>query len=438
MRPSCKSKEEVITRDTLSLKKSRASKPNVIDKQDPPSSPSGNEYTSRDVNDTLVNVQRSAFTGHQTVDKENVSPHYFLMHTQPAVRRPSAAHGDRTSPLAETKNWKSKSSLKKLCQDFVSLCSSTTSPTSDERLCLDTLAFKLGVKRRRLYDVVNVLESVGIVERQANTKYIWRGLSNVPRTLLHLKHNNNNNNNNNVSQSSTYQPSETRKERSLVHLARCFLQLFFDAKSSGLVTLDEAVCILHQRDIAKHRSNPDTLRRRLYDISNILIGVGLIEKVDNASTAKKPCFRWIDNINSTSDSFSTKVSLKKRDDALLRSRYHAIRSSPDDTLEFCLPNSLKRLSFTFPPSPPQPLAALVPAVPPSQNLIPSAHLTANATATPSCSSNSADSALTSSVMSQRLSGKRRHECNEADNNDKINNKRLKLLADVTSPHDEYL
>eukprot|EP00184_Porphyridium_aerugineum_P006144 CAMPEP_0184699808 /NCGR_PEP_ID=MMETSP0313-20130426/5930_1 /TAXON_ID=2792 /ORGANISM="Porphyridium aerugineum, Strain SAG 1380-2" /LENGTH=708 /DNA_ID=CAMNT_0027158935 /DNA_START=378 /DNA_END=2504 /DNA_ORIENTATION=+ len=73
-------------------------------------------------------------------------------------------------------------SLGLLCQNFLA----TYGTKNDEDICLDMAAERLNVERRRIYDIVNVLESVGIVLRRAKNTYVWMGQEQLELTLKYL------------------------------------------------------------------------------------------------------------------------------------------------------------------------------------------------------------------------------------------------------------
>ncbi|KAF1318266.1 Transcription factor, partial [Globisporangium splendens] len=119
-------------------------------------------------------------------------------------------------------------SLGLLCENFLKLYRSNHM----SEICLDRAASELGVERRRIYDIVNILESIHLVSRKSKNLYNWHGLNQAAKQLIQMEE------------------SENEEDRLL-----------------------------------------KTKIRRLYDVANVLVSVGLIEKLQ-LSNSRKPVFRW--------------------------------------------------------------------------------------------------------------------------------------------------
>jgi transcription factor E2F7/8 len=79
---------------------------------------------------------------------------------------------------------------------------------------LDKVTLQLRVERRRIYDIVNIYESLQVVRKAAKNNYVWRGLSQAVATIAHLR------------VAGPDAPLSGKKEKSLENLAARFLRLF--------------------------------------------------------------------------------------------------------------------------------------------------------------------------------------------------------------------
>ncbi|XP_054255816.1 transcription factor E2F7 [Indicator indicator] len=219
-------------------------------------------------------------------------------------------------------------SLGLLCQKFLARYPSYPLSTEKTTISLDEVASILGVERRRIYDIVNVLESLHLVSRVAKNQYCWHGRHNLSQTLKMLQevgelqygelmtffqH---------KEQDLEYRLGEQRKEpvpdaqdsplldftepdctsasansrkdKSLRIMSQKFVMLFLASKTK-IVTLDTAAKILIEetQDTVDH-SKFKTKVRRLYDIANVLTSLALITKVHvTEERGRKPAFKWI-------------------------------------------------------------------------------------------------------------------------------------------------
>ncbi|URE43714.1 E2F/DP family winged-helix DNA-binding domain [Musa troglodytarum] len=212
-------------------------------------------------------------------------------------------------------------SLGLLCANFVSLYNRD----GVDSIGLDDAARRLGVERRRIYDIVNIMESVGVLARKAKNAYSWIGFSGIPKALDRLEEearrgitrsegsgfkedledeldespdqyaDEGDEKPSQIIDSSSLSGSAcckarsaNRREKSLGTLTENFIKLFLTT-DGDTISLDDAARLL--LGAIHDASYMRTKIRRLYDIANVLSSINLIEKTQ--VEARKPAFRWL-------------------------------------------------------------------------------------------------------------------------------------------------
>ncbi|XP_045197671.2 transcription factor E2F8-like isoform X2 [Mercenaria mercenaria] len=221
-------------------------------------------------------------------------------------------------------------SLGLLCQKFLQKYPERPEAGEKYEICLDEVAKELQVERRRIYDIVNVLESVEIVSRVAKNKYAWHGKTNLQTTLAKLKALGDSEGfgeqiqrlkdyefNRELEEqfgksdprakhvpepdfsifgeNSLFNQAALRKDKSLGIMSQKFLMLFLVSRPKT-VNLDlSAKLLIGDANIDRtENAKFKTKIRRLYDIANILTSLNLIRKVHVTEIrGRKPAFKYI-------------------------------------------------------------------------------------------------------------------------------------------------
>eukprot|EP00529_Nitzschia_sp_RCC80_P014928 CAMPEP_0113514598 /NCGR_PEP_ID=MMETSP0014_2-20120614/40494_1 /TAXON_ID=2857 /ORGANISM="Nitzschia sp." /LENGTH=699 /DNA_ID=CAMNT_0000411105 /DNA_START=255 /DNA_END=2354 /DNA_ORIENTATION=+ /assembly_acc=CAM_ASM_000159 len=259
--------------------------------------------------------------------------------------------------LLATAYSRKKKSLGVLADNFLETYKSLTPGT---HIIIDEAAKVLGVERRRIYDIVNILESIGIVCKFKKNTYSWMGLDRLPKVFGTLQEMaipehaedaqkfigceppvpSPSSSHEDVAEAlipdaaastaAAGQQTQTTKNaatkatkatRSLAKLAQEFLQVYLvgnetlslpeaSDKILGSATQEELITlgggptnrtVANTIDLEEQRKlrqaaarGLKTKIRRLYDIANVFLSVGLLTKVEskNGLDTRRPHFQW--------------------------------------------------------------------------------------------------------------------------------------------------
>ncbi|KAK5966271.1 Transcription factor E2F/dimerization partner [Trichostrongylus colubriformis] len=273
------------------------------------------------------------------------------MATSSSSRRESTDDVEVESEDGEVTSRKEKS-LGLLCQRFLVAMNEETRVSSSREVHLETVARKMSVEKRRIYDIVNVMEALDAMSKTNKSYYRWHGLEGLPKLMADLQKEaieehlpervlrveqamcsfkteprsfrqvaerlvpkrslfnevvigslvgedaSPSSSNHSIDVLSMPHNNERRTRvdgrdrqgrNSLAQLCRRFLMvLLSNPKNTRRVSLDVASTVLIKDPETEGFEPPSRSRcRRLYDIANVLVALGLIKKVHYLFGTKK-------------------------------------------------------------------------------------------------------------------------------------------------------
>jgi hypothetical protein len=222
------------------------------------------------------------------------------------------ARVDTTEDTSSRTYSRKNKSLGVLAETFVRKYEGTPVGTN---IVIDDTAIEFQVERRRIYDIIAILESLEFITRRHKNTYSWNGRFRLNQLLGRLQAEAIATwpnvakraglvNSNTAVAAATYQGvSEIQEPKSLGRLTQTYLKLFLVGHKP--LSLPDASDIMHgdalDGDAALNSSDAlskatvnrmlKTRIRRLYDIANCACRIGFLRKVDG-DDSRRPKFAW--------------------------------------------------------------------------------------------------------------------------------------------------
>ena len=202
-------------------------------------------------------------------------------------------------PVPSQKNRKEKS-LGLLCRSFLQLFKDAPPNRDNNGTVIEIcqVAEHLGVKRRRIYDVINILESLDIVCRVKKNTYRWHGTDELPKFFAKLQQDGKQELLAGKSAAEDGATASSNKIKGMANTCRKLIQIFLVSERTeiGLTeAAEEVLGPLSPEEEANSVKAMKTKVRRMYDIANVLQSIDILQKenVGSTSLTNKPSFRWV-------------------------------------------------------------------------------------------------------------------------------------------------
>lgn len=226
-------------------------------------------------NQHLIPESEESDDGDHLLDSISVleESHSWVTESDPRIE---SRDGYSKSRKTGKKYNRKEKSLGELCKKFIYLYGSK----SYWIIALDECTYTLGVERRRIYDIINILESFNVLSRLAKNQYEWRGIAQIGDSIQRMRKTN-------EDDSASAPMKKRKKKKSLGILCESFIKQFLTWRTT--ISLEQAARRISDNYIDE--SKLKTKVRRLYDIANVLAALNLIEKT--SLETRKPAFKWV-------------------------------------------------------------------------------------------------------------------------------------------------
>ncbi|EFA83252.1 hypothetical protein PPL_04042 [Heterostelium album PN500] len=202
---------------------------------------------------------------------------------KPLVSPPSSSNPG--TPVVRTNK-----SLKSICDSFLEEYEGNTR----KRIKIEMLSQKIAVDNRRFYEIIKVMQCLGLVEKEGKNEYYWVGRDNVTNNINNIFHSSRNyitdetefvceNCKHHHEQNNTNSPvtaNEDAEDTGISKQCKQLIKLFF---LHNTISCQDASIILNCQKKAQGK--------RIYDIVNILYSLQVINRLDRDGS-KKQFYTW--------------------------------------------------------------------------------------------------------------------------------------------------